>query len=61
MADIIAIAVLLILIGAAAWYVHRERRRGAKCIGCPSGCSCSSKARGSCRGCGHHGHSEHAA
>ena len=46
MTDIIIILVLLALIGAAAGYVIREKKRGAKCIGCPYSKDCAS------RGCG---------
>ena len=46
MTDIIIIALLAIIIGAAARYVYKEKKSGAKCIGCPAGknacggCSC---------------------
>lgn len=41
MDNAIIIAVLILIVGAAAWYVIRAKKKGAKCIGCPSGCSCS--------------------
>ena len=44
--NIIIIAVLLLIVGAAAWYVIRAKRQGQKCIGCPHGKSCSSKKEG---------------
>lgn len=48
MANIIIVAVLTIIIGAAAGYVIKAKRSGKKCIGCPGG-SCS----GCCSyGCG---------
>ncbi len=44
MTDFIIIAVLLLVIVGAAAYVIRQRKRGAKCIGCPyagsADCSC---------------------
>jgi len=44
MTNIIVIAVVSAVIAAAAGYVYKEKKRGAKCIGCPSGgcssCSC---------------------
>jgi len=44
MTDIIVIAVLLVIVGAAAWYVRKAKKSGKKCIGCPDGgcssCSC---------------------
>ena len=51
MADIIIVAVLLIILGLAAWYVIKAKKSGRKCIGCPDGC-CSQKCKGSCCSCG---------
>ena len=48
MEDFIIIAILLVIIGLASWYVIRAKKKGKKCIGCPDGCSCSSKKEGSC-------------
>lgn len=56
MENIIVIAVVAVIIGLAAGYVIRAKKRGKKCIGCPAckpganqGCggSCSC-----CSGCG---------
>ena len=47
MTDYIVIAVLVIVIGSAIFYIIREKKRGTKCIGCPSGGKC-----GSCNSCG---------
>jgi len=46
--NIIIIAVVLLIVGAAAWYVIRAKRKGQKCIGCPAGGSCSSPKNGCC-------------
>ena len=46
MTDIILIAVLAAIVGAAARYIYKAKKRGVKCIGCPAANSC-----GSC-GCG---------
>lgn len=44
MTNFIIIAVVAAIIAAAAGYVYKEKKNGAKCIGCPSGgcssCSC---------------------
>ena len=32
-----------VIIAAAAFYVYKAKKSGKKCIGCPDGCSCSSK------------------
>ena len=41
--DFIVIAVILLVIGLAAFYVIRAKKKGAKCIGCPNGSNCSAK------------------
>ncbi len=48
MADFIIIALLVVVLGGAAWYVYKAKKSGKKCIGCPDGCSTKS---GGC-GCG---------
>jgi len=55
MDDLIIVAVLVLAIGAAVVYIIKEKKKGAKCIGCPSACTCSAKnaaKQGSCSGCG---------
>ena len=47
MENFLIIAVLAVILGIAAGYVYKAKKRGQKCIGCPAGCSCSA---GSC-GC----------
>ena len=49
MENFIIIAVVAIIIGLAGGYIHKTKKRGIKCIGCPSGCSCNGK----CGSCGH--------
>ena len=46
----ILILVIAAIIGSAALYIYKEKKRGVKCIGCPEGCSCSGNC-GSCGGC----------
>ncbi len=41
--NIILIAILVLIIGAAILYVIKSFKSGKKCIGCPDGCSCGSK------------------
>jgi len=50
MENVIAVAVLLLIIGGAAAYVIKAKKRGVKCIGCPAGATCSSKGCGGCGG-----------
>jgi len=50
MTNLIVILVLAAIIGMAAGYVYRAKKRGKKCIGCPEGtCSCSCQS--GCNGC----------
>ena len=37
----IVLAVILVVIGLAAWYVIKEKKKGKKCIGCPYADQCS--------------------
>ena len=51
--DLIVLAVLAALVLGAAAYVVRAKKRGVKCIGCPSGCACSrqgGQGGGGCKG-----------
>ena len=50
MDNVIIIAVIAAILGAAIWYIRKEKRKGAACIGCPHGASCAGKC-GSCSGC----------
>ena len=53
MTDLIALVVLVVILGAAALYVYKEKKRGVKCIGCPAGGNCStSTCGGHCASCG---------
>lgn len=43
MKDIIIIAIVLVIVVFAGFYVYKSKKSGKKCIGCPDGCSCDSK------------------
>jgi len=47
MENIIAIAVIALIIGGAVAYIIKAKKSGQKCIGCPDAKTCS----GSCSGC----------
>lgn len=51
MENFIIIAVVALIIGLAVSYIHKEKKRGVKCIGCPNGCSCCAKDMSSGCGC----------
>ncbi|MBP3691752.1 MAG: FeoB-associated Cys-rich membrane protein [Clostridia bacterium] len=50
MDNVIIIAILVVILGLAAFYVYKAKKSGQKCIGCPHSCSCSAKSNGGC-GC----------
>ena len=50
MEDVIIIVVLLAIVGGIVWYLHRAKKRGEHCIGCPCLGQCGGKCSG---GCGH--------
>lgn len=40
MVDLMIVVVVGAVVAAAGRYVYKEKKRGAKCIGCPAGKSC---------------------
>lgn len=44
MQDIIVALILIVMIGAAARYIYKAKKSGAKCIGCSAGGCCTSKS-----------------
>lgn len=49
MENLIVIAVILLLVGAAVVYIIKEKKRGTKCIGCPAAGQCARRnGGGSC-------------
>ena len=47
MANFIVGLVVVAIVGAASFYIWKEKKKGVKCIGCPDGATCS----GSCASC----------
>ncbi|MBQ7330675.1 MAG: FeoB-associated Cys-rich membrane protein [Oscillospiraceae bacterium] len=45
--DYIIIGVVAVVIGLVLFYIHKAKKKGVKCIGCPDGGNCS----GNCSGC----------
>lgn len=41
LANVILIVLLVVIVGSAVRYIHKEKKRGVHCIGCPSAGSCS--------------------
>ena len=46
MTDLILALIIVVVIGAAVLYIRKEKRRGVKCIGCPSAGECARKQKG---------------
>ncbi|MBQ4557201.1 MAG: FeoB-associated Cys-rich membrane protein [Clostridia bacterium] len=51
MTDVIIVAIIVVIVGLAGFYVYKAKKSGKKCIGCPDGCSCDSASGGTCN-CG---------
>jgi len=51
MDNFIIIAILVVIIGFAAFYVYRAKKNSRKCIGCPDAKTCGKNAEGSCGCC----------
>jgi len=50
--DYAIIAVIVLILGSAIFYIRKARKSGKKCIGCPDSGSCSGSC-GTCScGCG---------
>lgn len=50
MENILILLVIGLILGLAAGYVCKAKRRGVRCIGCPDSGTCSGNC-GSCPGC----------
>lgn len=50
MADLIVMAVVVLIVGTAAAYIIKAKRSGVKCIGCPMAGECAHK-HGKVSGC----------
>ena len=47
--DYIAIAAIVIIVGAALFYIIRAKRRGEKCVGCPYAKQCGGSCNCGCK------------
>ena len=48
MDSIAVIAIVVAIVALAVGYIIKAKKRGVKCVGCPSGGSCSGSCGGSC-------------
>ena len=44
---VLALGIMGLILGGAAGYIYKAKKKGVKCIGCPQGSKCS----GNCPGC----------
>ena len=47
MENVIILVLLGLILGSAAGYIYKAKKKGVKCIGCPQGSKCT----GGCPGC----------
>ena len=50
--DYLAIAAIVLIVGAAILYIVRAKRRGEKCVGCPYAKQCGGRCGSACNGKG---------
>ncbi|MEE1101336.1 MAG: FeoB-associated Cys-rich membrane protein [Agathobacter sp.] len=48
MENLIIFGILVILVGVAVFYIRKEKKKGTRCIGCPSAGCCNSKENSKC-------------
>ncbi len=50
MINYLIIAIILCIIGGAAYHLYRAKKRGVTCVGCPHAKQCGGKCGGGCGG-----------
>lgn len=50
MTNILVLLIVGLIVGCAAGYIYKERKKGIKCIGCPDAPGCAGNCAG-CSGC----------
>lgn len=51
MTDIIVMVIVLAIVGGAAAYIYKEKKKGVRCVGCSFAGECAKRAQGlSCDG-----------
>ena len=56
--DFVILAVVALVIGLVIWYLHRAKKKGIKCIGCPDGAKCAARCNGCSGNCCGNGSTE---
>ncbi|MBR5253119.1 MAG: FeoB-associated Cys-rich membrane protein [Clostridia bacterium] len=52
MENIILIALIVLIIASASFYIYKSKKSGKKCIGCPDSATCNRNCAGCGCGCG---------
>ena len=52
--DYLIIAIIVLVLGGAAFYIVKAKKSGQKCVGCPYSKTCGSKCAGCHGDCGCH-------
>lgn len=50
MINVIIIAIVVVILGAAGFYLYRSKKRGDVCVGCPYARECAKRRQGGCDG-----------
>ncbi|PID79472.1 MAG: FeoB-associated Cys-rich membrane protein [Clostridiales bacterium] len=45
MNDLIIIAIIVVVLAAASIYIYKAKKKGVKCIGCPSAGGCAENGK----------------
>ena len=53
MADLIVGGILLVIVGAAIFYIVKAKKKGIKCIGCPAAGQCAGGSKARVENCAH--------
>ena len=48
MDNLIIVAIIVLIVALAAFYVYKAKKSGRACIGCPDSCNCHKKDCGCC-------------
>lgn len=53
METVVVSVILILLLGAAGWYVCKAKKNGRRCIGCPASGRCGKEGCGCCKNMEH--------
>ena len=43
MINFVLVLIIIVIVGGALAYIRKEKKRGVRCVGCPSGGTCGGK------------------